>query len=292
MKSIPFKFSLLPGDLINAMAGIRYVCEQQGTKADLYLGLDIEFKMIDELKIGRKSPYTLTAASMRFLRPLLMSQPYINSVNSLEECFPDIYHGWCDLFLNFDQEKLNDWYRVHREIIDLDQNHCVPIGLPAGNIFRSNFYIYPDMACDLSKPWIEFNPNPDVSFPSPTIIVNRTLRCRNKNIKYDFLKKYGQIAFIGHNDEFNAFKEESQLGYALSHLICGSADHIRLWLSRAKLFIGNQSLCFSIAEAMKIPRVLEICPQMNNVIPSGPDGYDAWYQGPMEYFVDKLMNKL
>jgi hypothetical protein len=41
-------------------------------------------------------------------------------------------------------------------------------------------------------------------------------------------------------------------------------------------FIGNQSLAFAIAEVMKHPRILEICPTAHNVIPTGENGYGAW----------------
>ena len=41
----------------------------------------------------------------------------------------------------------------------------------------------------------------------------------------------------------------------------------------SKLFIGNQSVCFSIAEAMKHPRILEVFHKNSNCMPSGADGY-------------------
>jgi hypothetical protein len=43
-----------------------------------------------------------------------------------------------------------------------------------------------------------------------------------------------------------------------------------------ELFVGNQSMAYAIAEIMKHPRVVEICPTAHNVIPTGDNGYGAW----------------
>ena len=39
------------------------------------------------------------------------------------------------------------------------------------------------------------------------------------------------------------------------------------------LFVGNQSFAYSVAEALKKPRVLEVFYAKNNCQPHGPDGY-------------------
>jgi hypothetical protein len=46
-----------------------------------------------------------------------------------------------------------------------------------------------------------------------------------------------------------------------------------------KLFVGNQSLAFSMAEAMKHPRVLEVCAYAPNCDPQGPNGHIRLTQG-------------
>jgi hypothetical protein len=35
-------------------------------------------------------------------------------------------------------------------------------------------------------------------------------------------------------------------------------------------------MAFAIAEQMKHPRVVEICPTAHNVIPTGQNGFGAW----------------
>ena len=44
-------------------------------------------------------------------------------------------------------------------------------------------------------------------------------------------------------------------------------------IAGSKLFVGNQSFAFSVAEGLKHPRVLEVYYQANNCQPHGNDGY-------------------
>lgn len=265
------------------MAGIKHACEARDNQAALYLGLNVEWSMAEALKVGRVSPYTLTEKTMEFLKPLLLSQSYIASVHSLEAEMPQIYDGWCAAVSTKDPVIVGEWYRTHQEIIDLDKHHCYPVGLPCGNIFRSNFYMYPDMACDLSKRWLDVR-----ALPHGRIVVNRTLRCRNQSISYAFLKKYlNEITFVGLLEEYEDFF--NNVGRC-DHILCYNAHEIAELIEGARFFIGNQSLCFSIAEALKVPRILEVCSELPNVIPVGKNAFDFLYQGPFEYYVDKLYN--
>ena len=50
-------------------------------------------------------------------------------------------------------------------------------------------------------------------------------------------------------------------------------------------------MCYQIAEALKIPRILEIFPRMPNIIPMGEDAYDFYAQSALEYYFSLLLNK-
>lgn len=288
-KSTPFKFSILPGDLINAMPGIKASCERMGTKAMIYLGLDIEWQMVPEISQGRTSQVTLTRKTMEMLRPLLMSQSYIEGVESFEEKFPEKYQAWCQAFKTHgDFKTAAAWYNQPQDMVDLDKHHLIPIGMPYGNIYRWQFYTYPDMACDLSKPWLQVEPNDTI--PHDTIIINRTERCRNENIDYSFLKQYeSRLLFVGLESEWLKFKEETKIDLPLFT----AKDFLELAqvIASCSFFIGNQSLCFSLAEAIKVPRILEICPFLPNVIPCGEHAYDFYYQQCFENYVQLLANR-
>ena len=45
-------------------------------------------------------------------------------------------------------------------------------------------------------------------------------------------------------------------------------------IKSSKFFIGNQSVCYPIAEALKIPRLLEASPEFPVVQPVGKDAFD------------------
>jgi hypothetical protein len=62
-------------------------------------------------------------------------------------------------------------------------------------------------------------------------------------------------------------------------------------MASCKLFLGNASMMFQIAEGLKIPRILETFQPMPNVIPFGKNGYDAYHQRAIELYVHKLFNK-
>ena len=59
-------------------------------------------------------------------------------------------------------------------------------------------------------------------------------------------------------------------------------------ISGCKMFIGNQSFPFSIAEALKTKRVLEVFPQCPNVIVEGADAYDFCYQEQFEKIINNI----
>lgn len=288
-KTIPFKFSLLPGDLINCLAGIKTVCEAMNHPAHIYLGLNIEWGTTELTGRGRENKVSLTERTMEMLKPLLLSQPYISCVDSYEEIFPDKYKAWVTAFKSDGSyDHAGRWYSQHEDgIIDLDKVNLFPINAPYGNIFRWPFYIYPDMACDLSKQWISVEPQEE--FKS-WIVINRTLRSQNETISYKFLREYrSQLLFVGLQEEYDAFQLHSNI-YTLPFLKAKDFLELATIIRSCSFFIGNQSLCFSLAEAMKVPRILETCSYLPNVIPCGPDGYDFYFQKNLEFYVEKLVN--
>lgn len=279
-----FKFSQFPGDLINFLPGIKHVCERDNKRAILILGLDINWQSVGQLT--RKSPATISHQMFESLKPLLLSQSYIAQVLSWEEFAPDTYKLWCDFFkiLRTPKEMI-EFHNLHfsHTFVDLDKIYLTPTNIPFGNIHRWPWYCYPDMACDLSKPWLEVEPDDSLQ---DTIIVNRTLRARNDSINYRFLKG-SPVIFVGHVDEFERFGIENELP-DLIYLETMNLLELAVAIRSCKFFIGNQSLCFALAEAMKVPRILETCSYLPNVIPCGEKAYDFYFQSVLEYYFNEL----
>jgi hypothetical protein len=281
-----FKFSQLPGDLINFLPGIKHVCERDNKKAVIMLGLDIQWQ--SPWAQTRKSPTTITQQTMESLKPLLLSQDYIEDVVSWQEVDPTRYDLWCSFFkmLRTPSEMIEFHNKHFSNICDLDKIYLVPNIIPHGNIHRWPWYCYPDMACNLADPWLFVEPDEGLG---DYIVVNRTLRARNENINYKFLKPFqDKIIFIGLYGEYVKFIEEADL-----EILCHEAQtflELATLIRSARFFIGNQSLCFALAEAMKVPRILEVCPELPNVVPSGHQAYDALFTSTMEYYFN-LLNK-
>lgn len=271
--TITFKHSGNTGDIIYALAGIKAVCERLNNKAIICIWLDRPGHYYE----GAKHPLgevTMNKYMFDMLRPLLLDQAYIHDVI--------IWEG----------EKI---------LIDLDLIRQDFVNMPYGHIARWYFYRFPDMNCDLGKAWLSKSfyldkftdiksVNLDLSIKD-SIVINRTSRYRNPHISYAFLRKYDErVLFVGTKDEFEVIKKEiPNIFYASGVLY--DFKHLAWLISECKVFIGNQSMCFALAEAMKTPRILELCSFAPNVIVQG-DGpaYDFYTQHAFEYYVDQVMS--
>jgi len=199
--------------------------------------------------------------------PLLEHQNYIKKVKKIDLSKPITE----DIFIDY----------------DLDVFRKMPINFQAGSISRWYFYVF-NVYPDLSEPWITVEPNYEYK---DYIIVNRTSRYRNTQINgginYNFLSKYQNIIFTGVESEYNEFKifvPNSQ--FLQTDNFLQLAQHI----AGCKAFIGNASFCFSLAEAIKMKRVLEICPFASGVIPYGKGAYDFYLQPHFESIVGKIQD--
>lgn len=197
----------------------------------------------------------LTEKSVDFIRPLLLSIP------SFSAC--EIYTG---------------------QPIDYDLNEFrrYPFDYRMGNICRWYFLTF-GVNYDLSKPWLAVTPNEKYK---EEIIIARSFRYRAPTIRYDFLQNRSDISFIGLKDEYEDMKKAIPL---LKHIVVEDALQLAEAIAGCKLFIGNQSFPFSVAEALKVKRVLEVCYQTPNVIPEGENGYDFCYQPQFEKVIKDII---
>ena len=123
---------------------------------------------------------------------------------------------------------------------------------------------------NVAKPWLfEIQPR-RVS----KIIINRTMRYMGSLNYLSIVNKYkDDISFIGSKEEWSKFcREFGTVAYFATNTFLEVAEIIQ----GAKIFIGNQSCPFAIAEGMKTPRLLETSIDMPNCQPTGIDGYSSW----------------
>lgn len=215
----------------------------------------IEYKLRTGVQIKYSGPHPLgnvllTDAYVEFLKPLLEYQPYFKSVY------------------------VDDGQPVH---VNLDDFRRLPISPATGNI-PTWFLWMLQVNFDLSKPWIT---SPvDAKF-SDKILVSRTFRHRSDYINYRFMKNYAsQIVFVGVESEWQSFNEEcpdchdwiqfdDMLSMAAAFRAC-------------KFFVGNQGMPFTLAECLKVPRILESNRTAPNNQPIGGVSFSCLFQQHIE----------
>ena len=238
------------------------------------------------------------------LGDIINSLPVIKELSNTKKCF--LYIQKIKKFLNMLFQKPSIWKYIYGksnnkmlpllqsqkfiEKVEIYNNQEVNIDL---NFFRElpiNFNIdsvrwYSHLTGkfpDLSNNYIEV-PNHE-KFKN-YIVIMRSLRRQNKFIDYSFLSSYKNLVFVGLKSEFENLKTKiNNLEYYDSKDFLELASIIK----NARIFIGNLSFGYALAEAIKVPRLLESAPNFPLVYPNGYDGYDFYFQVHFEEIVKKL----
>ena len=195
----------------------------------------------------------LTENSIKKILPLLKKQIFLNIV--------DLYDGQkIDIDLNFFRE--------------------MPINF---NIDSVRWYGHlVGKHPDLSLKYLEVD-NHD-KFKN-YIVIMRSLRRQNKFIDYSFLSSYRNKIFVGLRNEYEDLKSSvNGLEYYDSKDFLELASIIK----NSKIFIGNLSFGYALAEALKVPRLLESGPNFPLVYPNGQNAFDFYFQNHFEELVKKL----
>jgi len=259
--NIFFRHMANAGDLIYSLPAIRQAVRNTGKKAVVYQLLNKPCKywgadhpigdiMFNEYMLG-------------ICAPLVEAQDYIERIE-VWDC-----HRW-DYNIDLIREP---------EV-------CKALGMPHGDIRQWVMMYYPELQSSIGEPWLELER--PVQKSNDLIIVNRTARYNNQSIKYGLLNDLeNPIGFIGVKDEFEQFQKwVPKAEYVKTKDLMEAARLI----SAAKVFIGNQSVCFAVAEGLGADRILEVCPEAPNVIPATPNGYLFRDQKGFEELVKLRLN--
>ena len=136
------------------------------------------------------------------------------------------------------------------------------------------------------EPWLKL----DVP-KNNLILINRTKRYRNPRIHYTFLVDKPNVKFVGLEDEYQDFCRAWNGVPWLS-----TRNHLELAqaIAGCRLFVGNQSTAYALAEGLGVPRIVEVCPQVPNAFPVGPGGWQAWdydlFRQTVEYLLHETKN--
>jgi hypothetical protein len=265
------------GDLLSMLAGIKQVCKDKEKKAIIYQRINtvgVSYQNAEHpYKDENGDPITMNLTMFEKIKPLLEAQDYIERY--------EIYTG---------------------QPFEMDLDKCkleVFVNAPHGSLARYINHVYPECATDLSRQWLKVNVLKsgfmgDQSFHKKNIyedkiIINFTFRHRNYYMDYFFLKKYeSQLIFAGLPIEHETFCK--QWGLEIPLLQDKNFLEFAQILSCCKFFMGNASSNYWIAEALKVPRILEIFPLFPHVIPEGENCYDYYHNQECQNYFDKLLN--
>lgn len=255
------------GDVIASIPAIKEYYDMTGHKSILYLRNNQKafYYATEGNNHPTKNPDTndmvmLNEKAIGMLIPLLKEQ----------ECFEDV-----KIFSN---QAIN---------VDLNQIRTTNVGMPNFCISRWYFYKFPDLACDLSKQWLNV-PDSCIDLAKGKILVTRTERYLNPNISYNFLKKYEKdVVFSGTDVEYVIFKTRYDLD--IPKLQINNFLELAQAIKQSKFHISNQTMAFQISQGIKHPRILELCEFAPNVIVIGENAYDFFSQEGLELYV-KVLN--
>jgi cellulose synthase/poly-beta-1,6-N-acetylglucosamine synthase-like glycosyltransferase len=191
--------------------------------------------------------------------PLLKEQPFIEDVKI-----------WVDEKIEVPLGTFRDTY----------------VGMPSFSINRWYFYVFPDLACDLSGVWLNV-PDAEKDLAKGKIMITRSERYLNPAINYSFLKPYeDDLIFCGTMREYNVFCMTYDLN--IKKLTINNFLELAQAIKQCKFHMTNQTQAFQLSESQKIPRILELCGAAPNCIPIGEKAYDFFAQEGLESYFHEL----
>ena len=252
--TINFSHSGHLGDIINSLPVIKEISKKKNCNLFIRVNKPTNLKIID--KTHPSGEFFLSHNGYSKILPLLKKQSYLKKVSlySKKEIVDVNLDSFRNLPLNFNMDSIR-WY-----------SHITGVNP------------------ELDKPWIS-NLKKIKKFKN-SIIIMRSLRRQNANISYKFLKKYKKVFFIGLYNEFVVLKKN------LKNLMfhdCKDFLEMAEIINSCRLFIGNLSFGYALAEAIKTPRLLESNLDFPLVYPNGKKGYEFYFQRHFEIYVDKLI---
>jgi hypothetical protein len=249
---VTFKHWAPSGDLLACLPGIRQICADLGKRAVIYQRLNMEIPSwhgaVPAVFSDEGKPVCMSESQWAMLKPLLERQPFIDHVEEWRGQDVDVDLGV------------------------IKEGTFTP--MPNGDLYFWQQLVIYQMATDFSKSWLEVSKegfNHMEAIVDGRIILNFTERYRNPFITYFWLKEYeDKLIFAGTEKEHEIFKKANDL--EIPRLIVNNFLELGQAVDSCKFFMGNQSMCYHIAEGLGKRRMLEVSTELPNVWPHTPLG--------------------
>jgi hypothetical protein len=245
------------GDILYSLALTKHLSSVRERAIDYYISRNRPANLLTGMSHPNGREFLMSDAAFRFLEPLLAVQPWINQV----------------YFVTDEQ--------IPADALRLDAfRYAAGINLAAGNIVDYPGKLH-GFCIDSSAPWLVTRPVKDD--PSAlTLCLSK--RYRNTSIDYSFVAQLPNVRFIGLNEEYEDFRARYHVPN-VRYVACANALEFAEVIKSSRVFIGNQSMAFAVAEALKVRRALESCEICPNVVPTGAGAGSFIHQSALLYLL-------
>jgi len=250
-KEISFLHSGHLGDIINSLPLIKEISKTK--KCNYFVQSEKKIPIHVQNTLHPFGEFYLSKNSVEMILPLLKKQSYLNSVEK------------------FKNQEID---------IDLDLFRDLPINFNLDSV-RWYFHLT-GIHYNLNEPYIETDNH---KFIKDKVVIIRSARRKNFLINYKFLSNFKDLIFLGLKNEYLDLKKEVP---NLEFYDCKDFLEMAEIIKNSKVFIGNLSFGYTLAEGLKIPRLLESNPEFPLVYPNGGRGYDFYFQNHFEMLFKKL----
>jgi hypothetical protein len=233
------------GDVIYSLPSVAAAAEEFQEKVTYYLHQDV---IIGTDYDGGIPKPAISRKLAEFIKPLLDAQPYIDS---------------CVIF--------DEGPNFHIPInCDLDQFRELPINHRFGHLPLHYMHLG-GMFFDYAKPWLSVRGQDKNKHYKDRIIVGRSTRNYDTAIDYAALKPYvDAMEFIGTDEEYEAMRRALP---KIKRLKVRDAYETACVIASSRLYIGNSSFNFAVAEGLKKNRLFEMNVQSQSLMPCGNVDY-------------------
>ena len=241
------------GDIINCLPVIKEISKNK--ECNLYIEKNRPIPAHVKSKDHPFGSVYLTENSIHKMLPLLNKQKYLKKVEIYNNQEIDIdLNFFRELPINFNIDSVRWYFHLTGCFPDLSRNYLEVEG---------------------HKKYIDY------------MVIMRSLRRQNQFIDYSFLNSYKNKVFVGLESEYNDLKKKVK---DLEFYESKDFLELAMIIKNSKLFIGNLSFGYALAEAIKVPRLLESGPNFPLVYPNGLNAFDFYFQDHFENLVKKFYN--
>ena len=239
------------GDIINSLPTIKELSKTHECSFYIHTEKPLEPNARNYKKFGDK--VYLTNRSVDMIFPLLSKITYIKNFDKLSNQEIDIdFNLIREMPINFNIDSVR-WYShltgIHPNLID---------------------------------PYINVEPHSSIK---NKIVIMRNTRRKNYIINYKFLRNYNNLIFIGLEEEYKDLKKDVP---NLEFYNCKNFLEVAEIIKASKFYLGNLSFGYTLAEGLKVPRLLESVPEFPLVYPNGNNAFDFYFQNHFEKLFDYL----